>query len=138
VDIDYCEDRPQVAEVVALLRAAGLNGPLDEPDRVDRMIKHAQQLVVARRPGGELVGLVRVLTDFAFNAFVADLAVHPDYQRRGIGAELVRRVVEPYPGVKFVVHPGHDSGPFWGCHGFVAAPTCLVRMRAAAPGRTAG
>ena len=138
MDIHYSEDRPAAAEVIDLFRAAALNGPLDEPDRVRRMLEQAQHLVVARADGGELVGLVRVLTDFAFNAFVADLAVHPDHQRRGIGAELVRRAVEPYPGVKFVVHPGHDSGAFWARQRFVPALGCLVRPRATGPSRATG
>lgn len=124
----YAEERPSAAEVVDLFRAAGLNGPLDDLPRIQRMIEEAQQVLTARLDG-RLVGLIRVLTDFAYNAFITDLAVHPDVQRRRVGSTLVSRATDRWTGVKFVVHAGHDSGGFWLRHGFVPAPSCLVRGR---------
>jgi len=38
-----------------------------------------------------LVGAVRVLTDGYFVATVPEILVDPDYQRRGIGRELMSR-----------------------------------------------
>lgn len=125
--VRYTEDRPSVGEIIDLFRAAGLNGPLDEPERVKRMVDEAQYLLSARLES-RLVGLVRVLTDFSFNAFIADLAVLPEFQRRGIGSELLRRSTEPFPGVKFVVHPGHESAGFYRANGFSEAAS-MVRMR---------
>ena len=75
------------------------------------------------------VGMIRVLTDFSFNAFIADLAVLPGWQRRGIGSRLVEAATADYPGVKFIVHPGHDCGPFWSSLGFELAPTCMAKPR---------
>lgn len=119
----------QAHEVAELFRSAGLNAPLDDAARLERMLDEAQDVVVARTEDGALVGLVRVLTDFSFNAFIADLAVLPGWQGRGLGSQLVTAVVADHPGVKFLVHPGHDSGPFWDKLGFEPAPTCLVRPR---------
>lgn len=125
----YVQERPSAAEVAVLFDEAGLNGPLSDLPRLDRMIGEAQHVLTAR-VGDELAGLIRVLTDFSFNAFVADLAVRPSHQYQGIGSELVRRATLDWPGVKFVVHPGHDSAAFWLRRGFVPASTCLVRPRA--------
>lgn len=40
---------------------------------------------------GKLVGCVRVLSDLHFRSIIYDLAVLPEYQKMGIGRELVRR-----------------------------------------------
>jgi GNAT superfamily N-acetyltransferase len=41
-----------------------------------------------------LVGYVNVATDGGVHAFLLDTTVHPAFQRRGIGAELVRRATD--------------------------------------------
>ncbi|MEU7577104.1 GNAT family N-acetyltransferase [Streptomyces sp. NPDC041068] len=128
----YAEELPEAAEVAELFRAAELNGPLDDPDRMRRMLETSQCILTAR-VAGQLVGLIRVLTDLSFNAFVADLAVHPDRQRRGIGTELLRRATQPHPGVKFVVHPGNHSGDFYRKQGFESAPECVALPRRETP-----
>ena len=134
----YAEERPTAVEVVDLFREAELNGPLDDLRRVQRMVDEAQHVVTARIDGC-LVGLVRVLTDFSYNAFIADLAVHPACQRRGIGSTLVTRATGDSPGVKFVGHPGHDSGAFWVRNGFSpAAPRTLACRGLGGPRRPRG
>jgi GNAT superfamily N-acetyltransferase len=47
--------------------------------------------------GGRLVGAVRVLTDGYFFATVPEILVDPDYQRRGIGRELMVRALAAAP-----------------------------------------
>lgn len=128
VAVEYDERAPAAEEVVDLFRRAPLSGPLDDRDRVQRMLD-AAPFHLSARVGGRLVGYVRVLTDFAFNAFVADLAVLPEYQGQGIGKELLRRATRLFPEVKFVVQPGEDSQGFYGRCGFVPAPTCMVLAR---------
>jgi len=129
VPVRLGRDGATAQEVAQLFSAAELNAPLNDQDRLKRMLDEAQDLVVARAEDGVLVGLVRVLTDFSFNAFIADLAVLPGWQGRGLGSQLVKAVVADHPGVKFVVQPGHDSGPFWDKLGFEPAPNCMVRPR---------
>jgi predicted N-acetyltransferase YhbS len=121
------KDKPAAPEVIWLFRSAGLNGPLDEPDRIAQMLA-AAQLTITARVDGRLVGLIRVLTDLAFNAFVADLAVSPQYQHKGVGSELLRRATAGNDGVKYILQT-HDSGDFYVRRGFVPAEHCYVRMR---------
>ena len=47
--------------------------------------------------GERLVGAVRVLTDGYFFATVPEILVDPDYQRRGIGRELMFRALAAAP-----------------------------------------
>jgi predicted N-acetyltransferase YhbS len=51
-------------------------------------------LVVCARDGEKLVGIARALTDFSYCCYLSDLAVDREYQRMGIGRELVRLVHE--------------------------------------------
>ena len=39
---------------------------------------------------GRLVGVSRAITDFSYCTYLSDLAVDRDYQRQGIGRELIR------------------------------------------------
>lgn len=64
--------------------------PIEEPERVGRMLAEADVIVTARH-GGFLVGVSRAITDFAYATYLSDLAVDGGHQGRGIGRELIRR-----------------------------------------------
>src|SRR4051812_10055599 len=64
--------------------------PVDDRETIRSMLAHADIIVTARM-GDRLVGVSRAITDFAFCTYLSDLAVEVEYQRRGIGRELVRR-----------------------------------------------
>lgn len=44
--------------------------------------------------GERLVGWVSLVSDGVHHAFLADVLVDPEYHRRGIGRELVRRAID--------------------------------------------
>lgn len=67
--------------------------PADQPERMRGMLEHAG-LILTARIDGRLVGIARALTDFSYCTYLADLAVDREYQRQGIGRELVRRTHE--------------------------------------------
>lgn len=68
----------------------GERRPVDDRERMRQMLAGAN-LVVSAWDGARLVGIARSLSDFSFATYVADMAVDVDYQRRGIGRELLRR-----------------------------------------------
>jgi GNAT superfamily N-acetyltransferase len=49
---------------------------------------------VAAFENDRLIGFVNVATDGGEHAFLLDTTVHPDFRRRGIGTQLVRRASE--------------------------------------------
>ena len=57
------------------------------------MLKHAN-LTFCAYDDDRLVGIARSLTDFSFACYLSDLAVDKEYQRRGIGQELIRLTEE--------------------------------------------
>ena len=50
-------------------------------------------LVLSVRDGEKAIGLVRLLWDGGYVAFLSDLIVDPTYQGQGIGRELVETVI---------------------------------------------
>jgi predicted N-acetyltransferase YhbS len=66
----------------------GERRPIDSPETFEAMLKHAN-LTITAWDKDKLVGISRTLTDFAYVAYLADLAVDEQYQRSGIGKELI-------------------------------------------------
>jgi predicted N-acetyltransferase YhbS len=66
----------------------GERRPIDSLETFEAMLKHAN-LTVSAWDGEKLVGISRSLTDFAYVAYLADLAVDEEYQCQGIGKQLI-------------------------------------------------
>ena len=67
--------------------------PMNETATLQAMLHNADVIVTARIDG-VLVGVSRAITDFSFCTYLADMAVDVQYQRQGIGKELLRRTHE--------------------------------------------
>ena len=92
MQIEYKINTPVTAgQLAELFDASEIRRPTDDPDRLQRMIDNAN-LTVTAWDGDKLVGCARALTDFVWCCYLADLAVHGDYQKQGIGRELVEQV----------------------------------------------
>lgn len=71
-------------------------------EQFDRQLETAWRVVAAyERPGGRLVGFARAFSDGVLSAYLADVFVLPDARGHGIGAELVRAMIEDGPGRDF-------------------------------------
>ncbi|MCC9605727.1 GNAT family N-acetyltransferase [Blastopirellula sp. JC732] len=112
------------AEFLDLLHRSTLaeRRPVDDPDRIEGMLRHAD-LIVTARDGELLVGISRAVTDYNYCTYLSDLAVDVAYQRQGIGKQLIRRTheagglkttlillsapkaVEYYPHIGMTQHP---------------------------------
>jgi GNAT superfamily N-acetyltransferase len=58
-----------------------------------------------------MVGFVHAIWDGGAHAFILDTVVHPDFQRRGIGRDLVRTVTdEAFNAGCDWVHVDYESG----------------------------
>lgn len=69
----------------------GERRPVDDHERLNKMLKHAN-LIITARDQHRIVGIARALTDFSFCTYLSDLAVDIAYQKKGIGKELIRRI----------------------------------------------
>ena len=59
--------------------------------------------------GDRLVGLVCAMDDGIMNAYVHYLLVHPDYQLKGIGKQLVERIKNHYKDYMRIVVVAYDA-----------------------------
>jgi GNAT superfamily N-acetyltransferase len=59
--------------------------------------------------GEKLVGLVCAMDDGIMNAYVHYLLVHPDYQLKGIGKQLVERIKNHYKDYMRIVVVAYDA-----------------------------
>lgn len=67
------------------------------PERLSGILENCT--ILGAWEGEKLVGLMSALSD-SFNVYFQYLCVHRDFQRRGVGSELLRRIL-----VKYEDHP---------------------------------
>lgn len=71
-----------------------------DPERLRTAVEHSECSLVALEDEA-VVGYARALSDRAFAVYVADVLVHPDRQREGIGRALMEAILERYPIDRF-------------------------------------
>lgn len=91
-------------EFNAVLKASTLaeRRPVNEPDRVEKMLQHADLIITARK-NHKLVGVARSVADFVYCCYLSDLAVNKSYQKSGIGKELIRQTKLAAPKAKLIL-----------------------------------
>ena len=68
------------------------------PETHLRLLRDSSHIVLARdgemEQGGAVVGFITAVSDGVLSAYIPLLEVLPEYQDRGIGSELVRRMLD--------------------------------------------
>jgi predicted N-acetyltransferase YhbS len=103
--------------------------PVDEPETIRAMLRNADILVTAR-VDGQLVGVSRAMTDFAYCTYLSDLAVDLAHQRQGIGRELIRRTHEAAGlGTTLILLAAPKAKTYYPHVGLVAHDSCWIIPR---------
>ncbi|MGD1841682.1 MAG: GNAT family N-acetyltransferase [Thermonemataceae bacterium] len=113
--IDYnTEDNVSVEEFkeVLIRSTLGERRPVEESTRLSKMLKYAN-LIVTARDKGQLIGISRSLTDFAYCTYLSDLAVDQAYQKQGIGKMLIRLTKLEAPQAKLILLAAPDAIPYY-------------------------
>lgn len=88
---------------------------------------------------GRLVGAGRALADGLDAAYLADIAVHPDHQSRGLGSAILRDLVRQCTGHrKIILYADPGTEPFFEQAGFLPMETAMALWRDPAAGVAAG
>lgn len=124
LSLTYSPDGIDWDELAALYRAAGLGNK--SPARIKTAFINSQHHCFAW-DRGKLVGAGRVLADGADCAYLCDVAVLPDHQGRGIGREIVGRLVAWAQGHRKILlyaMPGKED--FYRSFGFQQMCTAMA------------
>ena len=94
MNIEYSfEKRPNADQIIELYDNAVLPRPTNDKERIQKMYDNSN-LIVTAWDNDKLVGISRSITDWAWSCYLADLAIHTDYQKYGIGKKLVHLTKE--------------------------------------------
>ena len=128
-EIEYRTIQPEDYEAVRrLLVEAGWAHRVGDGERFRRIAEGADRTVVAF-DGGRVVGFARALCDEVSNGYISTVAVAEDARGRGIGRELVRRVMGDDASITWVLRAGRGSRGFWEKMGFSASDAAMERVR---------
>ena len=113
--IIYAQEQAlSAADYIAVLGSTymGERRPIGNVARVTRMLAGSNMIVTARDADGAIVGVLRGISDGEWVCYVADLVVHADHQRKGIGTGLLdecKRILGPGMGIVLVAYPEAEA-----------------------------
>jgi ribosomal protein S18 acetylase RimI-like enzyme len=87
---------------VLISSSLGARRPVHDDERLQKMLDHGN-LIITARENDRLIGVSRSLSDFAFCTYLSDLAVDQEYQKQGIGRELIRQTKLAAPMAKLIL-----------------------------------
>jgi ribosomal protein S18 acetylase RimI-like enzyme len=93
------------------------------------LMKNNNKIVLAvDSDNGKVIGFITAITDGFLSAYIPFLEVLPDYQGRGIGQELVRRMLEKLNGLYMVdIVCDSELQPFYVRFGMRTATGMMLR-----------
>lgn len=128
--ISYQQERQlSVEEFAEILNRStlGQRRPVQDRPRLEKMIAQSDVVITARDSCGQLVGIARTLTDYAYCAYLADLAVDVAFQRQGIGRTLIQRTQSACgPQAKLILLAAPAAAEYYPHIGFQQHHSCWV------------
>ncbi len=101
--IQYSSERLSSKEYIGFLRHSDLGSqyPAERfEERITKLLKNASISLTARDEKETLIGVLLGLTDFAYWLYITDLGVARNYERQGIGTNLMRMALQSAGGEK--------------------------------------
>lgn len=129
----YMEDKvPSAEEHYTLRKAAGLTPP-PRPENEEALQRGYFGVTLRdKSKNDQAIGMGRILGDGMF-LFVTDMAILPEYQRRGLGGKILDRLVtyveEKEPRARLALEADPPGVKLYEKRGFVKQPHRLAMIR---------
>lgn len=105
------------SKMFEVFKSVGWSKNKKEASKIARAYKNAD-IFISAWDGKELVGIVRAITDKEYNGVIFGLAIKKEYQRKGIGKEMIKRCINKYPKIKWFIIANKKSKQFYPKVGF--------------------
>ena len=123
-------------EIFPLYEAVGWTNYTSNPTMLKNALENSLFLISARDEEGNLIGFLRAVGDGYSIVYIQDIIVLPEYQRQGIGTQLLRQTLERFKEVyqmilttdselktlAFYESNGFTALSKYGCTSFMANP----------------
>ena len=123
-----------LTQALPLYESVGWTNYTSQPEMLEQALAHSL-CVLGAYAEDRLIGLVRAVGDGASILYVQDLLVYPEWQRQGVGTQLMQALLHRYSAVYQVVLLTDDTektngfyrslgltpAELCGCHAFIHA-----------------
>lgn len=94
--------------LIYLYESVGWSGYTQDNPDLTSLLEGAKHYLTAW-DGERLIGLIRVVGDGVYIAYIQDVLVHPDYQRQGIGKYLMQKMLKEIQYAKQIILTTENS-----------------------------
>ena len=98
-----------------------------EPARLRRIFEQSTVCCFAWA-GDELIGAGRAISDRISYAAIFDVVVAPEYQRRGVGTEIMQHLIRAAEAPNIILHSVPGKEAFYAKLGFRKMTTAMARF----------
>jgi GNAT superfamily N-acetyltransferase len=81
-------------------------------ERMRQSLANCDIVIFALNDAGELVGLLRALTDRALETKILDMVIAPEYQRQGIGQRIMKKLAAEARGTSIYLETERKNFAF--------------------------
>ena len=96
-------DAVSFEEIFPLYEAVGWTNYTTNPIMLQNALEHSLFILTARDEEGQLIGFLRAVGDGYSILYIQDIIVLPEYQRQGIGTQLLRQTLEYFNEVYQII-----------------------------------
>lgn len=99
---------PKIEQLIKLYEDVKWIAYTKNPEVLEKAVNNCLKVWTAWE-GDKLVGLVRIVGDGYTIIYIQDILVLEDYQRRGIGSEFLKLILEKYESVRQIILLTEDT-----------------------------